>query len=156
MNQKDSMGVANVDATGNAPRYIDYLDRATASVEGRTYKRLTYELVGLGPNRRILDLGCGTGEDAIAMARQIGGPGEVVGVDLSEMMVAEARRRAEGMALSVRFEVVNADALPFPDNALDGCRADRVVQHLSDPEAALAEMVRVARPGAPVVVTDPD
>lgn len=156
MNQKDARGWTNVDAAGDASQYIDYLGLAPSSEKGHTYKRQTYELVGLGPHRRILDLGCGTGKDTIAMARQMGGSGEVVGVDLRETMVAEARRCAEGMGLPVRFEVANAVSLPFPDSSFDGCRADQVFQHLSDPEAALAEMVRVVRPGSPIVVTDPD
>lgn len=156
MELRDSKGWAKVDATGEARRYIDYLDRATAQEAARAYKPRTYELVGVTAGRRILDLGCGTGDDAIAMARQVGPGGEVVGVDLSEAMVQEARRRAGGLGLPLRFEVADALALPFADHSFDGCRADRVFQHLADPEGALAELVRVARPGAPIVVADPD
>lgn len=156
MNQRESMGWANVDATEDAGYYINMLDQTTGDQKAQEYKRQTYELIGVAPGRRILDLGCGTGDDAIGMARQMGGSGEVVGIDLSEAMVAEARRRAGAAGLPVRFEVASALSLPFSDNSFDGCRADRVFQHLPDPGAALAEMVRVVRPGAPVVVTDPD
>jgi len=156
MEMRDSNGWANVDATGDSRRYIDYLDRATVHETAQAYKPRTYELVGAAAGRRLLDLGCGTGDDATAMARQVGPGGEVVGVDLSKAMVEEARRRAGGLGLPLRFEVADALALPFADQSFDGCRADRVFQHLGDPEGALAELVRVARPGAPVVVTDPD
>ena len=44
----------------------------------------------------------------------------------------------------------------FPDDAFDGCRAERVFQHIANPEAALAEMVRVTRPGGVIVVIDAD
>lgn len=154
MEQRDSLGWAKVDATGDAGSFVKYLDAATAN--GQAYKRRTYELVGASPGRRILDLGCGAGDDAIAMARQVGSWGEAVGVDKSEAMVNEARRRATGQGLPVRFEVGDAMALPFADNSFDGCRADRVFQHLADPERALAELVRVARPGAPIVIADMD
>lgn len=122
----------------------------------RVFKQQSFEMAGLAPGRRILDLGCGTGEDALAMARQLGGSGEIVGVDRSPRRVEEARRRAEGTGLPVRFEVADPTALSFPDNSFDGCRADGLFQHLSHPEDALVELVRVSRPGAPVVVTDPD
>lgn len=128
----------------------------TSPVAARPYKQQTFEMAGVAPGRRILDLGCGAGNDAIAMARQLGGAGEIVGVDRSRRKIAAARLRAQGTGLPVRFEVADPTALPFPDNSFDGCRADGVFQNLSNPEAALAELVRVGRPGAPVVVTDPD
>jgi ubiquinone/menaquinone biosynthesis C-methylase UbiE len=71
-------------------------------------------------------------------------------------MIAEARQRAEGFDLPVEFSVGDAHDLEFTDNTFDGCRADRVFQHLPDREGALAEMIRVARPGARIVVLDPD
>lgn len=128
----------------------------TTPVTARPSKQQTFEMAGVAPGRRILDLGCGAGADAIAMARQLGGAGEIVGVDWSPERVVEARRRAEGTGLPVRFEVADPTALPFPDNSFDGGRAEGLFQHLSHPEDALAELVRVSRPGAPVVVTDPD
>lgn len=156
MTLKDSMGWSDVDAAPNARPFIDYLDQASSHEAARIYKRRTYELAGTARGRRILDLGCGTGQDAIALAHIVGKEGEVVGIDRSEAMIREARQRAAGLDLPVRFEVGDASALPFPDNHFDGCRADRVFQHLADPEAALAELVRVVRPGGSVVVTDPD
>lgn len=153
---QDSKGWAEVDATKIAHAYMDDLDRASVGDRVQAYKRRTYELAGVSPGSRILDLGCGTGQDVVAMARLVGSDGEVVGIDRSQAMVWEARRRAEGAGLPVRFQVADATALPFPDNHFDGCRADRLFQHLAEPEQALAELVRVVRPGGSVVVTDPD
>ncbi len=78
-----------------------------------------------------------------------------MGIDRSGTVIAEARRRAAGSDL-LEFRVGEADQLPFPDATFDGCRADRVFHHLEHPERALAELVRVARPGGRVVVFDPD
>ena len=52
--------------------------------------------------------------------------------------------------------VGSAASLPFADSSLDGCWSDRTFQHLADPRAALAELVRVTKPGGRVVVADPD
>jgi SAM-dependent methyltransferase len=76
---------------------------------------------------------------------------EVVGVDLSSTMIDEARRRG-----LLHAHVADAASLPFDASSFDGSWADRTFQHLSDPEAALAEMCRVTKGGGRIVVVDPD
>jgi SAM-dependent methyltransferase len=73
-------------------------------------------------------------------------------------MVAEAARRAgeAGVDGWTEHRVADAAALPFPSGAFDAVRAERVFQHLPDPERAFAELVRVTRPGGRVVVADTD
>ena len=60
---------------------------------------------------------------------------------------------AHGGVLSIGGD---ASELPFRDESFDGCRADRVFQHLEEPHRALREMVRVAKTGGRVVIVDPD
>jgi ubiquinone/menaquinone biosynthesis C-methylase UbiE len=91
-----------------------------------------------------------------ALARRVGTAGRVVGIDRSEVMIAEARTRALGLNLPVAFGVGDAQRLEFATDTFDGCRAERVFVHLNDPAGALVEMVRVARPGAWIVVYDAD
>jgi SAM-dependent methyltransferase len=95
--------------------------------------------------RRILDVGCGTGRVSIALAEKAA---EVVGVDPSEEMLAEARARARG---SVAFERGRAEALPFPDGRFERVVA-RLVVHLVDRVRALPEIRRVLGPGGRLVV----
>jgi ubiquinone/menaquinone biosynthesis C-methylase UbiE len=71
-------------------------------------------------------------------------------------MIAEARRRAKEHRVPITFEVGEVQALPFPDGTFDVCRAARLLEHLSDAERALTEMVRVSRPGGRIVVFDFD
>jgi ubiquinone/menaquinone biosynthesis C-methylase UbiE len=120
------------------------------------YKRLTYALLEPGDGARLLDVGCGTGDDVRALAERVGSVGRVVGVDVSESMVAEAAARSEGSTLPVEFHLGDASALEYDDASFDGCRADRVFQHLSDPTSALAELMRVCRPGGRIVISDSD
>jgi SAM-dependent methyltransferase len=71
-------------------------------------------------------------------------------------MLDEARRRAREAGVTAEFEVGDAMALAFPDDTFDATRSERTFQWLPKAEAALAEMVRVTRPGGTVVVIDTD
>jgi SAM-dependent methyltransferase len=110
----------------------------------------------LSPGMRLLDVGCGPGSITLGLAEALA-PGEVVGVDIEPRIVERARAAAaERAGLNVRFEVGDAYALPFPDAAFDAAFARSVLQHLSDPVAALREVRRVLRPGGVVGLRDGD
>lgn len=118
-------------------------------------KRESYGLLGASPGRRILDVGCGLGDDAAAMAGLVAPGGAVVGVDGSRSMVDAARSRHGGVP-GLSFEVADAARLPFDDACFDACRIDRVLQHIADPTPVVREMVRVLRPGGVLVAYDND
>jgi ubiquinone/menaquinone biosynthesis C-methylase UbiE len=86
----------------------------------------------------------------------VGDEGHVVGVDVSETMILEARRREAAHALTVEFEVGDAQALRFADATFDACRTERMLMHVPDAERAFAEMVRVIRRGGRLSVFDFD
>jgi len=90
----------------------------------------------------VLDIGCGTGLDVLVLS--------AIGIDRSHAMCGRARARGADVG------VADATMLPFADASFAGVRADRVFQHLDDPESGLAELVRVTRPGGRVVLADPD
>ncbi|MCS6852680.1 MAG: methyltransferase domain-containing protein [Gemmataceae bacterium] len=145
-----------VDATADAPFFIRFLDAASAAPSFQRYKQRTFELLGPRPGCRFLDVGCGTGDDARALARLVAPTGRVIAIDASGDMINEARRRAEGNGLPLEFRVADALALPFDADQFDGCRCDRSLMHMPDPGQALREMIRVARSGAPVVLYEVD
>jgi SAM-dependent methyltransferase len=149
-------GWHEVDRAANPRQFVRCLDNITSLEIARAQKLKSCELLEPRPGARLLDVGCGTGDDARLLAARVAGGGRVVGIDASEAMISEARRRSEDQGLSVEFQVGDACGLEFADGSFDGCRADRVFQHLADPRPALAEMVRVACPGARIVVVDPD
>lgn len=140
------------------PGYVDsaYLDAAARLAAGG--KLLSYERMLLAPGAAVLDVGCGPGTDTIPLAQRVGEGGRVAGVDQDAAMVAEADRRAAAAGVGGRVEHRRADAtsLPFAADAFDAVRCERLFMHLQQPEQALAEMVRVARPGGRVVVMDTD
>ncbi len=146
----------SVDRTVDPSYFVDYLDNASAIEFFQAYKRKSYSLMNLREGHCALDLGCGAGDDALALAQIVGSTGRVVGIDNSETMIAEAKKRAEKIGGHVEFRLGDAHNLDFADNTFDGCRADRVFQHLKEPKQALSEMIRVARPGARIVINDPD
>ena len=157
LNPRDARaGFSDVDRTADPGAFVGLLDTITAMDFATVYKRRTYDALAPRPGAIILDIGCGTGEDARALARFVDPGGRVVGVDRSETVVAEARNRTADTDGQVEFRVGDAHRLAFPDASFDGCRADRVLHHLDDPRQAIAEMVRVARPGAPIVAFEPD
>jgi ubiquinone/menaquinone biosynthesis C-methylase UbiE len=156
MTQHQLVGFGNIDQTADPQYYIRFLDTAGANASFQAYKRRTAELLEPRPGSRFLEVACGTGDDALALARQVGDTGRVVGIDVSAAMVTEARKRAASAGLPAEFHVGDAQRLDFPDAGFDGCRCDRSFMHIPDPRQALAEMTRVARPGAPIVVYEVD
>lgn len=121
-------------------------------------KQRSYELMQIQPGHRVLDLGCGPGTDTIPLAALVGANGRVIGADYDEAMITEALQRAEqaGVNAWVEHQCVDAMSLPFATDYFDSCRSERLFQHLHHPELALAEMIRVTKPGGWVIVVDTD
>ncbi|MGW0811277.1 SAM-dependent methyltransferase [Nonomuraea sp. NPDC002799] len=115
---------------------------------------LMADALGVGPGRRVLDLGCGSGAATIQVARSTGA--EVVGVSIGkgEIEAATALAEAEGMAGRVRF--VHGDALDLDaePGSFDAVIAIESFVHFPDRVPALRGIRRVLRPGGRVVFTD--
>ncbi len=95
----------------------------------------------------ILDVGCGTGEITVRLADEFPAA-RLVGVDLLESHLELARVKAARFSDRVQFRVGDAFELPFPDASFDLVVCRHLVQAIPTPERVLAELVRVARPGA--------
>ncbi|UJR78712.1 class I SAM-dependent methyltransferase [Sandaracinus amylolyticus] len=99
----------------------------------------------------VLLVGCGAGDDALALAERIVGA-RVTGVDTSLARIDEALRRARHVALAVHFAVADARALPFDDERFDVVLADGVLGEVDDRLRAARELARVTRAGGRVLV----
>jgi len=125
-----------------------------AAAELAAVKRELDMLLNVSADDAILDVGCGTGADVLALAAKVGPAGRVVGIDSSEQLIAQARATSPG--LPVEFHQGNAGELPFADGTFDAVRSERVIEHVPDPSRALSEMLRVLKPGGRLLVCDPD
>jgi SAM-dependent methyltransferase len=144
----------DVDGTFYAGDFITYLDQAADHFGSP--KVFTHSLLRLRPDERILDVGCGCGDDLRRLATLVTPNGCALGIDSSQSMIDEARQRNAGCELPLQFELGDAGHLRWYSDHFDACRADRVFQHLPDPERALNEMIRVLKPGGRVLVVDRD
>jgi len=78
----------------------------------------------------------------------------IAGVDISRSQLDACRRRADAAGRDVRLAQCEAEALPLADGRFDAVLSIGAFNYFNDPEGALREMARVARPGAPIVVSD--
>lgn len=145
-----------VDQAADPSTFVRYLDLVSQGDDLQQLKRRTYAALELQPGDRVLDVGCGTGEDVRAMAHLVGSEGWVVGVDSSVSLVDVATARTRGEELPCEFLVGEAEELDFRDGSFDACRAERVLQHVADPGRAVREMIRLLRPGGRMVCFEPD
>lgn len=145
-----------VDHTRDPDFFVRFMDEGHKLPTIQASKALLRQRLGLRAEDAILDVGCGPGISLLEMAALVGPTGRCIGLDASETMIAAARRRAEQTGVSARFEIGDAQALPYPDGTFDVCHTERVLMHVPDAERVVAEMVRVARPGGRIGVFDFD
>jgi len=156
MPEQDVTHFTAVDHTGDPAFFLNFLDQANKIPAVMEWKLIILDGLRLRPGMKVLDLGCGAGHDAFDIACRVGSGGHITGVDFSEFLITEAIRRASGRNLPVCFEVGDAHALRFPDASFDAVRTERMLMHVPDPGKALAEMVRVLKPGGRLAVQDVD
>jgi demethylmenaquinone methyltransferase/2-methoxy-6-polyprenyl-1,4-benzoquinol methylase len=121
----------------------------------RRWKRRVVELAAVKPGDRALDLCCGTGDLALALAQR---GAEVVGLDFSGAMleIAEKRRQKNLKPQIPNLKFIQGDAqqIPFPDHSFDIVTVGYGLRNLTNWEVGLAEMYRVAKSGGRLVVLD--
>jgi ubiquinone/menaquinone biosynthesis C-methylase UbiE len=114
--------------------------------------RLLIDTAGIGPDDEVLDVACGPGLVACAVAKVAR---HVTGIDLTPAMLEQARSRQQSLWLTnLTWVVGDAQPLPFPDASYSRVITRYSFHHLTDPAGAFAEMVRVCRPGGRVTVAD--
>ncbi|MBI4463509.1 MAG: methyltransferase domain-containing protein [Acidobacteria bacterium] len=103
---------------------------------------------------KILDVGCGTGVNVLALARLVGPSGKVIGIDNSEAMLAIARSRASASNIEYRLEAV--EEMAFPENSFDGVVCTQVLNYVTDPIAVIRSLLRVIKPAGRVFIAETD
>lgn len=121
---------------------------------GPSTTKRALELLGVGPEDRLLDVASGAGTSALLAVTARGC--EAVGVELGERAVADASAAAEAQGLGERASFLAADAeqLPLPDESFDAVLCECSLCLFPDKAAAMAEMHRVLRPGGRTAIGD--
>jgi ubiquinone/menaquinone biosynthesis C-methylase UbiE len=145
-----------VDALDDPGLFIGFLDRIQDAPDVQAARADLLARLDLRAGETVLDLGCGTGDHTREVAKLVAPGGNVVGVDFSTNMIAEATLRQSSSSVAATFEQGDAQSLRFETGTFDACRTERMLCHVPDCEAALREMVRVVRPGGRVGVIDVD
>lgn len=129
---------------GTGERWVRHqaaLDRSFGEISDLLFAR-----AAPAPGERALDIGCGSGETTLEVARRVGPQGIVTGVDLSDLLLAVARRRAAGLA-NLRFVAADAETHPFEAGGTDLALSRFGVMFFNGPVAAFRNIRRALRPG---------
>lgn len=155
---------AEFEAVGGKPTYVRGMFGRIARVYDVTNKVMTVGLdrrwrafaarqVALGPGQTALDIGTGTGDLAIAVARQSPPDTHIIGVDFATEMLDVGRQKLRRLGLDERIDLRQGDGegLPFADMTFDACCSAFVVRNMADLNRGFSEMLRVVKPGGRVV-----
>lgn len=135
-------------------RHVEWVYATPDVVEQR---RVTRAALALRPGERVLDLACGPGYLSAEMAEEVGSEGSVHAVDVSESMLALARRRERSdQAAPIEFGIADATSLPFEDGSFDAITCTQAYEYVAEIETALREAHRVLAAGGRLLVLDTD
>ena len=132
-----------------AARY-DVTNTVLSVGNDQLWRIATTRAVAPRPGERILDLAAGTGASSVSLARS---GAHVVAADFSPGMIAEGRRRRSGVR-NLEFVEADATALPFADAEFDAVTMSFGLRNVKQPKKALAELLRVTKPGGRLVICE--
>ncbi len=103
------------------------------------------------PGMRVLDVACGSGNLAVLAAQR---GAEVTGIDIADNLIEAARRRAEVAALNIRFDVGDAEAMPYEDDSFDLVMTMFGAMFAPRPDVTASELLRVCKPGGTIAMAN--
>jgi ubiquinone/menaquinone biosynthesis C-methylase UbiE len=158
MQARDAMQFVNEQDAATLERFVERLELRGKDPTFVAYREAYLRLIDLPRATAVLEIGCGTGVVARAIAAHDGFAGTVTGIDQSPDFVAVAGTLAadEGVADRVEFAVADAHRLPFGAASFDAAVAHTLISHVRDPLTMLTEAARVVRPGGLVALFDGD
>lgn len=162
--RKTDFGFEQVDEREKARRVAGVFDSVAAKYDlmndlmsaglHRLWKAFTVRQAGVRPGMRVLDIAGGTGDLALAFARQAGANGLVLLTDVNGAMLRAGRDRTLDAGLALPVLQCDAEALPFRADSFDVVTVAFGLRNMTHKDAALAEMYRVLRPGGRLLVLE--
>ena len=136
------------------PERYDVLAEVLSFGQNRRWRRELVEHIALHEPTTLLDVATGTGGVAIALAAET--EARITGVDISDAMLARGRERVRRSALAGRItlEPARAEALPYQPESFDAVSFTYLLRYVDDPDATMAELARVIRPGGHMASLD--
>jgi arsenite methyltransferase len=141
-------------------KHLGYDDELVASLPDGAVESFAgvanpFSLHPLAKGERVVDVGSGGGFDCFVAAHQVGSGGKVIGVDMTEEMLAKSRASARTLGLAnVEFREGLAEHLPVEDNWADVVISNGVINLCADKKAVFSEISRVLRPGGRLQFAD--
>ena len=120
----------------------------------RAWKAYTVLVANVKDGQRVLDIAGGTGDLALAFAPKVGPSGQVVHTDINEAMLREGRNRLLDAGVNLPTLACDAEHLPFADGYFDLVTVAFGLRNMTNKDAALAEMLRVLKPGGKLLVLE--
>ena len=138
-----------------APSY-DKLNHVLSMNVDKLWRRHALKEIVDGTSQRILDVACGTGDSTVSIAKAVTEGSEVIGVDISEGMMALVKGKAEkaGVANRISLQVADGEALPYEEGAFDRVTCAFGIRNFEHKEKGLSEFLRVLKPGGRAVILE--
>ena len=136
-----------------APKY-DLMNDLMSFGLHRAWKAYAVRVANLGEGDCALDIAGGTGDLAMAFAKQVGARGQVVHTDINQAMLSTGRNRLLDVGINLPTLVCDAEQLPFPDNYFDLVSVAFGLRNMTHKDRALAEMNRVLKPMGKLLVLE--
>ena len=114
-----------------------------------------FNLGEIHSGKKIVDAGCGAGLDCLIAANMVGGKGEVIGIDMTEEMIAKARSNAQASGVgNVSFKQGFIENLPVEDEWADVVISNGAINLAPDKDKVFAELNRILKPGGRLQIAD--
>ena len=137
-----------------APDYDKLNHILSLNIDKNWRKKAVRELADEARPLNVLDVACGTGDFTIEIARKVPHGSTVVGVDISDGMIAVGLEKLAKLGIDAALEVADCEALPYEDNTFDRISVGFGVRNFEHLELGLSEMYRVLSPGGKLVILE--
>ena len=152
--EKDEYARSFYDGRAEAYDKNLHLTFKTHREDETTIRNQFIDALELQPNHRVLEVSCGTGRDSEIISQRLSSAGQLCLQDIASGMLERCRRRLDGTSVPTSYCLSNACYLPYPDKYFDAVYSFGGLGEFSDIKRSLAEMVRVSKVGAKIVVGD--